>query len=582
MKTVLRVRHNNASHPLLGGSEVTAACEGGAARRIASSRGEWTFELDEGVTRVDLTLRGRYAKRRRRRESQRHAGHDGATEEAAPQGDEEWSLEYDFRSSYRVAGGALAHDAERSAQLGGKSSLDARVAMRGVVAGRGAQRGGAVITLDVDLSFIDVSETFSLPVQTFLKFGEFGGCHARVYQYTGTEGAARCTAIAVLIPTALREGGTPAEIDSLAFFPPGHHNGGYAHAQGVKLGSFQRVATKRTGDAPFGFWWRNANAPSGYGFGDYPPCRFGAQLEASRRRVLFVMPLPNAWAFEPFHGSAWTHTEGGRPAPLLDSLLKAVHSGGHLASGAHTPRVRRGRVGVAGFSYGTEGAIRCFHANAANVREFALFDPNFFLAGDAAQTETLAWLAGNADRRLHLFAGAHHHKLLAFRALARARSVPEAQVSMRPSAPDFFFTSDDYKAAHTGATGRQITREGEEPEGRFSADMGLYVHESSELRVPRFIVRLSNGEHSEVHAMPGFSLHEATTLITSSPFDQTSSSSLRRYFDGLRHQTDSFIPEPLPYRHQWPVFGGESDGPTHDASFRGYLQILLDESGFAR
>ncbi len=581
MKTVLKVRHNNASHPLLGGSEVTAACEGGVARCVSSPRGEWTFELDEGVTRVDLTLRGRYTKRRRRRESQRHAGHDGVAEEAAPQGDEEWSLEYDFRSSYRVAGGAVAHDAERSAQLGGKSSLDARVTMRGVAAERGGRRGGGVITLDVDLSFIDVTEALPTGSRDVVLDDVFGGCHARIYQYTGIEGAARCTAVAVLIPTALREGARPTEVESLTFFPPGNDLR-YTLARDVLLNSFTRYTRHLGANELNGFWFLNGVELTNHRFDDYPPCRFGAQLEASRRRVLFVMPLPNGYAFEPFHSSAWTHTEGRRPSPLLDSLLRAVHSDGRFAGGSHTPRVHRGRVGVAGFSFGTESAIQCFRENAANVREFALFDPNFFLPGDAAQTKTLAWLAGNPDRRLHLFAGAHHHKLLAFRALARAHAVPGAQVLMRPLAPDFFFNSADYKAAHARATDPQITHEGDEREGAFSAEKKLYLHQSSELRTPRFVVRLPNGQLSDTHALPGFSLQEATTYLTHWPFRESRASFLRRYFEALRHVGDRGLRTPLGLRHQWPVFGGESDGPTHDGTFRGYLQILLDESGFAR
>ncbi len=87
---------------------------------------------------------------------------------------------------------------------------------------------------------------------------------------------------------------------------------------------------------------------------------------------------------------------------------------------------------------------------------------------------------------------------------------------------------------------------------------------------------------SDTHALPGFSLQEATTYLTHWPFRESRASFLRRYFEALRHVGDRGLRTPLGLRHQWPVFGGESDGPTHDGTFRGYLQILLDESGFAR
>jgi hypothetical protein len=269
---------------MLEGAEATVTTEGGAARCVHHGPGEWRFELPEGSAQIDVRLRARFVET----EQVQQPPNADSTEAAAYE-DRVWTSAYDLAASYRVVEGGFVRDLSRAQASGAASSLDARAAVRSVAAS-GRSGHGAVVTIDVDLSFLDVTSVVdpraseqAPDAAEELRLNDTDGCSVRIYQYTGVEGAARCRAVAVVIPPLLRgAGAAPSAVDSLLFFMPPSR--GYGLARKASLFSLQRYLVKRLGeDPPFGFWFHPQGHPDEYNFYDWPPCRFASQLRDARR-----------------------------------------------------------------------------------------------------------------------------------------------------------------------------------------------------------------------------------------------------------------------------------------------------------
>lgn len=314
---------------------------------------------------------------------------------------------------------------------------------------------------------------------------------------------------------------------------------------------------------------------------------------------MLVMPQANGSSYSPFTSGTWTSAGSRNGSALLDSLIKAVQADGLLAGGARARRATRGRVGVSGFSSGGGAALRCFASNPSRTHDLYLFDPNDLEPGSQNALRIVSWVQ-QRGRRVRFIGGMHCSAILTTaRACAEAIGVaPETLIDGRndhrpgesardmsvvvlPTSAAFFDRSSDYRAAFVFPTGPLLTPLGAPHEGRLSTLKSIHLAPPSaagEVHV--------TDAHGAVESFPGFSTEEVaaslyfTYIIHADAHEHAPG--FRTCCNEVRSRRGAGIPFPYSLRHQWTVFGGQSRGDHHDASFRGYLQICLETSGFAR
>ncbi len=611
MKTLVKLRHNHATHPMLEHATGFVTAEGGGAAQVYDAAGEWWFLLDEGVTGVTVGIQIDYRRevsheRRVRVADEGHGqpGHHHTAQRYATEAwVESWGASWLVRDAYRVSGAMLLRDASASLPAAPcpTSSLDLRADVRAVAAsGRDAALGaGGVVTLDVDLSFLDATAMLRRGERAALDWHDTDGCLVRLYQHTG---AGDCSVVAVVIPPALRGGPPPPSVDSLLFFAP-VNGSAYAEAREVdtsQLARYLRRGRAQPGQRFAGFWAYRADPlpePD-----DFPPCRFASQLRDAGRKVVLVMPVANAGSYSPFTGASWTLPHGHSGASLLASLLKAVQADGHLAGGARARRTSTGHVGVAGFSFGGGRALSCFRHNAPRVDELYLFDPNGFAPGDADQRAVAAWVRA-PGRRLRLIGGMHCDGLATFarEAVAALGADPSRHVDgdddrapgadardrsvvAMPTSSRFFLRSRDYHAAYARRDDPQLTAADAAHPGTLSRHAGYYLApDAAGHRAGVRVEERREGASSPPQALDGFSVDEAAWCLSlECIYAGARVPTLENACHTMRAPRRGSIPAPDWMRHQWTVFGGQSATHHHDDSFRGYLQICLETSGFKR
>jgi dienelactone hydrolase len=591
VKTLIKLRHNNTTHLLLEQSVGYATAVGGNAAVVNQHAGEWWFLLDEGVTEVTLGIALSFEGQLTR--TSRAVDAHGAPH--AQEVVETWGHAWRVSDRYALRGGAL-HRIEADVPNGG-SSLELR-ARRSVVAASRAEAAfgaGGVATFDVDLSFLESTSMLRPDAHAEVPWDDCDGCSVRLYQYTGT---GSCSVVAVVIPPALRHGRPSRSLDSLIFFAPTSNP--YRNTHDAKTDQLKRYLShggRHTGAQFSGFWKWPATVGEQIESQDYPPCRFAAQLRDSGRKVMLVMPQANGASYSPFTSSKWTASTGANSDALVASLIKAVQADGLLAGGRRARRVARGRVGVAGFSFGGAAALACFSNNRRRTHDLYLFDPNGLTQGSSHAQEIQTWVQ-SPDHRVRLIGGMHNRQQLAvasdwLTALGAApldasndhspgEAARDMSVVVLPTSSEFFVRSRDYAAAYAYPTGPLVTPAGASRQGALSRREAIHFAP----HVADAPVQVTNARGA-TEAFPNFSSEEVALSLTFE-YDAARAESPSRTPDftatchAVRRRSGAGIPLPDALRHQWTVFGGQSRGDHHDASFRGYLQICLETSGFAR
>lgn len=513
-------------------------------------------------------------------------------------------------SRYRAAGEGVEHVASNAWPESDAhtlvSSLHARATITALTPSGAESAAGVarVIALDVDLTFLDVTRLVhgcGAPARTSdsaLLPTTLGRTHVRVYQCLSAS-AANCHLVTVVIPPALRRAPRNAQWDALVFFAP--KAGDYRSAASFNCYQSARYLLSGLDTSIDGSpaLWRASDGrevPTGN-----PACRFAMQLEATGRPVLLVLPVSNGGAFSPFTNRSLTH--GDRAPSLLDALVTAVYADVHGFATEHPPRAGVRRVGIAGFSFGGGAALESFHANKTRVGDVILFDPEN-LGGSAH--ELRAW-ATQPDHRLRLVGGMH---LGAMRDLAHgvegalhanplattadAEAVASRSVLLWPAREDFYERSADYvhalqrrdaplvgwlDAPERGTTFPWLAAAFVAPDARHPHGARL-----------RCLRPAEHGTHDCV--LPGMAPHEAEYYFVSLAESHRAQCFANNYepeahevFTAAkqtleRDQRHGTYPQAI--RHQWTVMGGESDGPTRDGSFHGYLYRCLVTSGLGR
>lgn len=696
MSTYILVRYNNPTHRLFSVTspfvDVAEPSGGSGVWWISSNEaGAHEFEIEASVQEIEITLRFTLTHGAHRyawifRDRYRRQGTGWTPIREAPR-----SLDSD-----RPQGAQGQHQRTRL------SSLERRALWRTVAnPDAGARRVQSVIpVVDVDLSLIDATEL----VQDIyhghrhrLDDGMMAGCALRFYQYTGTGGGESCSVVAVLVAPPLRRGAARERIDTLTFFGPVHEEDGYADVVGVYLGQLNRYLRLYPHARDSARFFGLCQYPRGL-YQDaahtieaipsttaYPECRFAYQLAQSERAVVMIMPVANRGDYSPWSSGALTATNGQRVDALLHSVLKALQSDGHLAGNASSPRVRRGKVGISGFSAGGATALNAFGENRANVSDLFLFDPNDFADGGSNQSAVLAWVQ-TAERRLRLIGGMHRAELVAFarRAIHAITGQSESSavdashdrrpdplssdpsVLVLPTRDEFWSASPDYAAAHATAHDPLLVEEGSSDTGVVSAVTRIYIVPGTARGSGGLELRgeLPSGGHTTTVNVRPFTRPEISLTLyeswwrmnihnaleqrheterqaqaqrhqqesdalaqqTPAPSRRATAALQRRHRRedremNARHQRDTRerlgntsnswpfwsqahiqsqddfdtrlhrartpfrsggIAPPYGGRHQWCVYGGQGTSTTYDSTFRGYLQICLETSSFAR
>lgn len=601
----LTVRINHATHPFLAGAEVFVTDARNPSEFAPTSpqhehapHGEWAFDLPDAMTEVNVELSTSLTRRDR-------------------QG--EWL----FRQGYRVGDAALV-PLDAPAPSPRHRPFEARTVRRSA---------GGAHHIDIDLSFLDV--TGLLHVRGTRLRAAYDGCEVRVYQYTGLEAGAHATVVGVVIPPGLR---VPRErADVLTFFCPAQ--GSYRDAFDADAFQFARyVVSPSDADYP-GFLRRDQNG--GLQWVYHPPCSFARQLNDSRRAALLVIPFANGASYGPWKSAELTTSpRDGAPPSLLARLLRALQADGAIGGTQPPSRViTPGRVGLAGFSLGGARCLEAFERNRARVTELYLFDANDFGDESPHHAPVAAWTRAR-EHRLRIIGGMHLPALLEYArgTLGLAldgshdrRPEPlsaDPSAMMLPTSHLFWHRSADYARAYLGPESPWLTLQHAARPGLVSEATGVHLAalapREDETELP-LRVELANGETIDATAgsfaapelgfvmskevARGAQYRELTAQLRAAPrgtdtYEElrqrrndldtgwpvwpadraTSSADFGERISHLQHlppgQREG-IPAPASLRHQWVVCGGQSADGTA-ATFKGYLQICLETSGFTR
>lgn len=601
----LTVRINHATHPFLAGAEVFVTDARNPSEFAPTSpqhehapHGEWAFDLPDAMTEVSVELSTSFTR-----------------------GDRQ--AEWLFRQGYRVGDAALAPVAS-AAQSARHRPFEARTVRRSA---------GGSHHLDIDLSFLDVTEL--VRVRGARLRASYDGCEVRIYQYTGLEAGARATVVGVVIPPGMRVPRDRADV--LTFFCPAQ--GAYRDAFDADAFQLARyVVSPADADYP-GFLRRDQSG--GLQWVYYPPCSFARQLADSRRAVLLMVPFANGASYGPWKSAELTSSpRDGTPPSLLARLLRALQADGAIG-GAQPPSrvITPGRVGLAGFSLGGARCLEAFERNHARVAELYLFDPNDFGEHSPHHARVAAWTRAR-EHRLRLVGGMHLPELLDYArgTLGLAldgshdrRPEPlstDPSAMMLPTSRLFWHRSVDYSRAYLGPESPWLTLQTATRPGLVSAATGVHLAalapRADETELPLH-VELANGETLDAtaghFAAPELGFVMSKEVATSARYRElsaqlrtasrgteryeelrqrrndldtgwpvwttdraTSSADFRERIDHLQRLPPGQhegIPAPSSLRHQWVVCGGQSADGTA-ATFKGYLQICLETSGFTR
>jgi hypothetical protein len=255
-------------------------------------------------------------------------------------------------------------------------------------------QGGAVLRATVDLRAMDVTTHLRLRKNLGMVVydktpGLFVGALGPHYgmELHAIELTTKPALWFVLVHPKAR---TTARPGALVFFRP--RGAAYANADDAMvrmLGGFTRYMFDPQKNEP---WHVHPTS-----IDQFPPCGLERQLGEADRPLVFVFPMPDDGGF----GNA----SGANLLPHLNMVLATLATSPSAASGTAlgngvTEPVRRGRLGLAGFSFGGAACLTTFKANSGSVDELYLMDPANMKDSEGISS----WWLGK-DKRLGLLGG---------------------------------------------------------------------------------------------------------------------------------------------------------------------------------
>lgn len=357
----------------------------------------------------------------------------------------------------------------------------------------------------------------------------------------------------------------------------------------------------------------------------FPFCGLERQVGECDKPVIFVFPMPD--------GTSFGNASGANLLPHLDALLRALATtpsakgGTVLGNGVFKP-VRRGRLGLAGFSFGGAACLTTFKAISGSVDELYLCDP-----ANMKNSEGISgwWLGKN--KRLGLLGGFFFHGT--FRGLARQLELAKAKDpkldsevhlfpkdrTFRGQTVDGFEGSAVYMIALAPAGKGPTTFQNQfeleadgtpkldaskkpiltaaPPPGSLSALSGVFFVRFTEAggftntvlggrdaSGKPFEVLVPRAGHDELAAravllwtIPA-GVPTPPPLVTAAAMTEWGRRDLMHLADmPLTKEAMDKAPRLGTIRHQWPVVGGEGS-PDRGAGFKGFLLLCLEKSGY--
>jgi hypothetical protein len=475
-------------------------------------------------------------------------------------------------------------------------------------------QGGVVLQVTLDLLCVDVTEHARLhglagivdydanPGHFTGTLGPHYGCELRVVEL-----ATAPRTWYVVVPPKARTAAAPGV---LVFYRP--RGAAYADSD-VALGSLAGGFLRYVQDPPKGAPW-HVTLPT---INEFPPCGLERQVGECDKPVIFVFPMPDAAGF----GNA----SGANLLPHLDAVLRTLATttstkGGTVLGNGLTAPLRRGRLGLAGFSFGGAACLTTFKAISGSVDELYLCDPANLKGSEGVSS----WWQG-ANKRLGLLGGFFFHGT--FRGLARQlekareqnpKLTSEVHLFPRDAAAAGAPTVDGFEGSLTyptalapgGIVNRfqdQFEREADgtpkldankkkiltpaPPPDSLSALSGVFFVRFTEsggftntviggrdAAGKPFEVEVQRASHVELAARALLLWRVKTgapppaPLVTLGALAEWGRRDLLQLADGRAGVLGTI-------RHQWPVVGGEGS-PDRGAGFKGYLQLCLEKSAF--
>ncbi len=424
---------------------------------------------------------------------------------------------------------------------------------------------GSVVTIHVDLTFIDVTdrclglgvlrEYNALTPQVNPAGGPAPaphyGCELRLLEYTKGLPATW----AVLIPKTMIDQDTNRNIPVVLFYRP--TGAVYTNSDNVKLGEFNRYLGDPPAAEPF---YASGNQQN---WNAHPNCGWERQIAECKKAFIFVHPFP--------HGGGFGDLEGATVPALLSAVVNTLWADSHI--GAKVPSgLGRSRTIAAAFSFGGDALFKMLKAlgtNADRIRELFLFDANGFTANLALLTR---WF-NSGGQRLRLIGGSLHTGMLAF---AKSLNSPDATVF--PKTADYWQKDDLYRSAvfmrefaTVGSSNGFSRANGMFEKATTQGDTAIVLEGKTAAGVA-FSSEVANCSNREAaacilvtfnHPPPKPSMKPKIPVTTKADLDHNVA---------ILNATVKFV------RHQWPVVGGDDKNKRRDRQeeFVGYLQQCLE------
>jgi hypothetical protein len=440
---------------------------------------------------------------------------------------------------------------------------DPRLRLKGV---------GKVVTLYADLRFLDVTDyadaigvegwsTYATGIKTFFSAAPHHGVKLRLLEYTGGKPVAWAVAVPPLAALA------HAETHVCLFFRPSGDPygttddvwiGASESDTGVAGGLIRYLADPQRDDAP---WHARLMPPppappTDLLWDDWPPCGWERQLSEASKRVLLVHPFP--------HGSDFGVAAKGKVAGLMTALVNTLWATGAVAAGLVTG-LKRGRLAVAGFSYGGSAALATLAKNEKDVDEAYLFDPVPFAEHKPA---VKAWF--KPGRKLRMVGA---YGLSGMLDLAAELSSPD--VTVWPPSMSYWESSAVYRASVSlpPPLSSEFSTVSAAVPSTLSDRTGLFFVGTT----PDFGVELEarRPDGSIIGRRTFAPCSSAEAAMFARRFVPSRFGSMKEFATALAGLT-GWVGG---VRHQWPVIGGEG-AVDRGKGFKGYLHLCLERSAF--
>lgn len=424
--------------------------------------------------------------------------------------------------------------------------------------------GSTEVTIQLDLTFLDVSPRR----WNKLRHENYQELTSMALELVGQ----RPTVWMVLIPSSIQSSETEAEI--LLFLRPEVSS---PYKNGDEITPFEFFA--RFADQPprpndVASYLQTHSGP-GRSYSPYRGMSWGLQLFQAKRKSILVFPIPH------------TDKEGVRgmdygvlndPSKLdetLKLLRRALVHEKKLspAAGSTVPILKR--LAIGGFSLGGDHALEVWEANQTLIQEVYLFDPGQGIPQSGA---LLSWLNGDPGRKLELICPAFSSQA----AEALASRLP-GRINARATNSAYF--SRDL--AYLMALNSEFTMPGSRSAGRATIVSNIVMDSDSPPPNQTITLRgagTADGK-SVTRTIAGVTPSEAAVFVEGvlaprflAPLADSTVMDVAKVLDGITNNDPGRQqPRQLDHRHSWAVMGGER---LPGSTFRGFLQICLEESGF--